>query len=518
LVILNGVVSRPRLRALAAPGGRRSQAHPGARPAWWEAVGRHRLFLGLLVGGTLLRVVVQLAYRPALVFPDTGTYLADAWNFAHGRLVPDPIRTSGYSLFLVPLVELVHHLFLAAVANHVLGLGSAILVYALLTRLGCPRWGAALATVPVLFDPLQLDLEQYVLSDVLASFLVLAGLVVLVWRRGRATEGGPPQLGWGQSVAAGLLLSLAAWVRMADAVAILPALLYVMVAIRPWKRLVTRGGLVALSFALPLVGYAGWFHASWGPWALSSYSGHFMYGKVASFADCKGMALPSYERSLCPSTRPGHRRSADFYMWDPGSPQWKFHPPPGRSADAVVANFSTRIILHQPLTYAEHAAADFSYGFSPVRGRGPDHYPQWYHQFQSSYPTYHGVAVASLVPDILWSYGHLRGSVQPRLAAFLHAYGRWYVPGPLLASGLLVGMGAAVGLGHSRRSRLRAPCLAFSVGVVAVLLPPAALSVFDWRYQLPQLALIPVGACLGITALVRGPQPDATRASGCHHG
>jgi len=496
-VILNGEVTRPRLSRAT-----RAARRPGARPGWREAAARHRLFLGLLAGGTLLRGVVQLAYRPALVFPDTGTYLADAWNFAHGKLVPDPIRTSGYSLFLVPLVEIVHHLFLAAVANHVLGLASAILVYALLTRLRCPPWGAALASVPVLFDPLQLDLEQYVLSDVLASFLVLAGLAVLVWPG--AGRGRSSRLGWARPVAAGLLVSLAAWVRMADAVTILPALAYVVVAVRPWKQLVTRAGLVLSSFLLPLVAYAGWFHVAWGPWTLTSYSGHFMYGKVASFADCRGMSLPAYERPLCPSAPPGHRPSADFYMWDPASPQWRFRPPPGRSADAVIANFSERVILHQPLAYAGDVTADFFYGFSPVRGRGPDDYPQWYHQFQSTYPTYHGVAVPSLVPAILWSYGHLRGSVQPQLAAFLHAYGRWYVPGPLLAAGLAVGLAAAAGLGRSRRSPLRAPCLAFCAGVVAVLMPPAALSVFDWRYQLPQLALIPVAACLGATALARG--------------
>jgi hypothetical protein len=35
---------------------------------------------------------------------------------------------------------------------------------------------------------------------------------------------------------------------------------------------------------------------------------------------------------------------------------------------------------------------------------------------------------------------------------------------------------------------------------VLVLIPPAAFATFDWRYQLPQLSLIPVAAILGVHA------------------
>jgi len=39
------------------------------------------------------------------------------------------------------------------------------------------------ATIGVLFDPLQLILEQYVLADTWTIFLLAVALTVLVWRR-----------------------------------------------------------------------------------------------------------------------------------------------------------------------------------------------------------------------------------------------------------------------------------------------------------------------------------------------
>jgi hypothetical protein len=42
--------------------------------------------------------------------------------------------------------------------------------------------------------------------------------------------------------------------------------------------------------------------------------------------------------------------------------------------------------------------------------------------------------------------------------------------------------------------------LLFAAGAVLVLIPPAAFATFDWRYQLPQLTLIPVAAVLGLAA------------------
>ncbi|HSZ30672.1 MAG TPA: hypothetical protein VK784_13075, partial [Pseudonocardiaceae bacterium] len=55
--------------------------------------------------------------------------------------------------------------------------------------------------------------------------------------------------------------------------------------------------------------------------------------------------------------------------------------------------------------------------------------------------------------------------------------------------------------GRARRSRLRGPCLLFSLGTIAMIVPPFIIATFDWRYELPQFYLIPIAAVLGVKAM-----------------
>ena len=459
---------------------------------------RHWLIAALLTLAAAVRGVVLFAYRPALIFPDSLRYLQFAQRFASGRWSPDTIRPSGYSILLIPATAL-HALFLVPLAQHALGLAEGAMVYAVLAHRGSRRWLAALAAVPVLFDPLQLDLEQYVLSDVCATFFVLTALVVLVWHGRRA---GP-----GAMAAAGLLLGAAAVTRVADVVLIVPALLYLTVTVRPWRRLAAGGGILAGSFLLLVAGYAGWFAAAHGQWGLTGYNGTFLYGRVVQFADCSGLRLPAYERPLCPAQPPA-QRNYDFYMWSARSPQWQFRPPSTMTRQAAVFDFSRAILAHQPLSYLAAVGADTGYGFSPVRGNGPEHYPAAYLKFQTAFPPYAEVGTA------LHTYGHTGPAVQPALARFLAGYGRFcYVPGPVLAAGLLIGLAGLPGTRRSRRRGLRSADLLFTGTALAALVSAAAFAPFDWRYQLPQLTLIPVAAGLGVMALA-GWGPPGRAAAG----
>jgi hypothetical protein len=274
---------------------------------------------------------------------------------------------------------------------------------------------------------------------------------------------------------------------------IVPAALYLIVAIRPWRLMARRLAALAGCFLIPVAGYLGWFYADHGQAGFTTFSGAFLYGRVADFASCAGLKLPTYEKPLCP-TQPLSERNADFYTWDPQSPQWTFHPPPGMSRDAVVLDFSLRILRHQPVAYAEAVGRDFIYGFSPVRGAGPEHYSPAYLQFH----TY-------ILPDpqadaSLRALGYGAPAARPGPAKALTDYGRWfYVPGPVFAAGLAVALAAVVI--KRRRSKQRNACLLFAVSAIAVLVPPAAFATFDWRYQLPQLTLIPAAAVLGALAV-----------------
>jgi 4-amino-4-deoxy-L-arabinose transferase-like glycosyltransferase len=413
--------------------------------------------VALLVLAAGLRAVVLAAYHPALIFPDSVRYLQYAHNFASGRWSPDALRQSGYSVLIIPIAAL-HDLWLIPLTQHLAGMATAVLVYAVLIRFGARTWLAALATIPVLFDPLQLVLEQYVQADVWTMLLIVAALVLLVWRR----EG--PTLP--RAAIAGLLLGVAVTFRDQELIMIVPAALYVLLL--RGRRLVRLAALTGC-FLLPVAGYLGWFDAAHGHWNFTTFDGAFLYGRVADFADCQGLNLPAYERPLCPAEPPA-QRVADFYTWNPQSPQWTFTPP-----------------RHQPGAYAEAVVQDFGYGFSPVRGAGPERYSPAYLEFQTT------VRPDKAAYASIGALGYPAPGIRAGPAAFLSSYGRWfYLPGPLFAAGLVLALGGLV-FGRGDKKVL----LLFTVSAVAILLPPALFATFDWRYQLPQLSLIPVAAVLG---------------------
>jgi 4-amino-4-deoxy-L-arabinose transferase-like glycosyltransferase len=457
-------------------------------------VREHWLLAVIMLCGTAVRVVVQFAYQQALIFPDSERYLQYAQNFINGNWSPDWLRTSGYSLLLMPAV-LARNLSWVVAIQHLMGLATAALIYATLIHFGARRWLAAVAAIPVLFDPLQLDIEQYILTDISATFLVMVALVVLVWRR----EAIGNKAAW----AAGVLIAAATIIRENDLLVMIPALGYLAVVIRPRRRLLARAGRLLAGCAIPVLGYIAWVFVWFHTFNFITYSNQFMYGRIAQFAECQGLSLPSYEEHLCPRQPPA-QRDPDFYMWAPRSPQVTLQPTDGLSKGDIIHDFNWRILRHQPLTYVEVVANDILYSFSPVRGDGPEKYPTAYHEFHTNFPSGKGEEAT------LRAVTHTSPRVQRALAGFLAGYGHdFYVPGPLLAAGLVAGLAGMAGIGRARRSRLRAPCALFTLGTIFMVLPPFIIATFDWRYELPQFSLIPVAAALAVTAMGRTRDSEA---------
>src|SRR5262249_15983479 len=138
-------------------GAGESAAEPGAPRAggrwrgaanWFIAlVRRHWIFSIALVAGAVLRLIVMLAFTPAVLFRlDT---FDSVWGALH--VSPNVVNPSGYSLFLW-FFRPFHSFVLIVAVQHLMGLVLAGLVYAMVLHFGLPRWGAALAAVPVLFD------------------------------------------------------------------------------------------------------------------------------------------------------------------------------------------------------------------------------------------------------------------------------------------------------------------------------------------------------------------------------
>src|SRR5215471_6331803 len=177
---------------------------------------RHWLFTALLALGLVLRVLTQIAYRPALLYIDSTKYLLGAYPG------DDP---PGYQLALKPIVA-VFNLSAIATIQHLLGLGMAVALYLVLLRRGAPRWLSALATAPVLLDAYQVQIEQVIMPDVMFEALIVAGLAALLWRRTLT-----PWL----TITAGLALGASATARQIGQIFILPALGYLLIVVPGWR-------------------------------------------------------------------------------------------------------------------------------------------------------------------------------------------------------------------------------------------------------------------------------------------
>lgn len=473
---------------------------PPARrvPPVWRT---ERPFLVALALGALVRVAVQVAFPPAFVYYDGPTYLALV-----DRLVPSPDRPVGYGVPLRALSWLTRGVDAVAVTQHLLGLLTAVVLYALLRRWRLSSGLATLATLPLLLDEMQLVLEHSVLSDVVFDLLLVLAVAVLAWR-------GRPRT-WSTALA-GLLLGAATLVRVVGEPTVLAAVLFCLLAAATWRARLLQALVVLVAFAAPLAAYATWYQQSEGVFAITQASGRALYMRTTSFVDCRSFTGPAYERGLCPPEPLGRRKEPTHYGWhDPRVARLDL--PPGVSRDQALRDFAVRAIRAQPLDYARVVARDFVLGFAPTR---TDHF-EYHTAFKWGFAHY-----VDYVPPGNWAGPayEAHGGELPRTrhpwADVLEVYGRVvYLPGPLV---LVLVVGAAAGL--ARRRAPGAPetrplaVLVLALGLGLVLVPDLTAE-FTWRYQLPLVILAPVAAALALARTRAQPGTLATPSTDCPNG
>ena len=466
------------------------------------AVRAHWPFVVILAAGLVLRVLTQVAYRPALLYIDSAKYLVGS-----GGTAPE-----GYQVLLRLLTPL-GGLALVAAVQHVFGLAMAIAVYALLIRRRVPRWAATLAAAPVLLDGYQLDLEQTVMPDVLFETMIVAGLLLLVWPR-RPGQDQPNRL---RPIAAGaLVLGATTTVREIGAVLIVPTVAFALLATPGWRRRTGRPALATTCFALPVLAYMTAAYLFTGHFGLASNGPAPQYGRAAAAADCATLKVPADERPLCPS--PATTRALggiDGLLHNPRSPGHTAPVPPGTSRGHLLAGFSLAVLRQQPLRVAASIARDSGRLFALTRDGDPEiaSIARW--QFQTFYPTYphrYTLAAFTRLARQHGSGGDLV-AVTPLATALRHyQLDGGYTPGPLYAACLLAGLaGSLTGVSRRKtpaatdperaaRTDLAAACLLVTLAAVVLLLSSDAYE-FSWRYQLPAVVMLPVAGALGLTAL-----------------
>jgi hypothetical protein len=475
-----------------------------------DLVTRNWLFGAALGAALLLRLITMVAYQPAvLIRLDSYIYLLDATH-----LTPDPDNPDGYPFFLW-LLKPFHSLSLVAGLQHLLGLGVAVMVYAVLRRYAVPRWGATLAAAPVLFDRRELLVEHSVMSDTLATFLMIAAFAVLLRR-------GP--LSMRRAVVAGLLMGASSLARPTSLPLIVMVAVYLLVIRAGWR----RAGAALLAGVLPLAAYAMWFSTAWGTYSLTNSSGLFLWSRTMSFANCAIIKPPPHLVPLCPQNNPalpgklrpdprswstlGRQETPQDFLWTRRDWPWRpwskaaqgyqpywFAFTPGKNARAQA--FAVRAIAAQPLDYAlvvtEGVAATFlrtDYGWKfPTRQHRAS--SSGTYRFEVNAVQAYTGSTAGIAPYL---GAHIGTRLEEPYAHLIGVYqGIGFLPGVLFALVFAVGLAGLV----LPRRRTGAAVLLW-VSAVTVLVLPVAGHQYNYRYA---LAAVPL-ACMVVALVAADPR------------
>jgi hypothetical protein len=306
----------------------------------------------------------------------------------------------------------------------------------------------------------------------------------------------------------GLLLGLAVCVRVVGQPLVVVGVLFCLWAATTWRARVLTSLVLAVSFAVPVAAYAGWYHAERGVWALTESGGRALYMRTTGFVDCSTFEMPSYERPLCPAEPLGSRLDPTDYGWHTPDATHGLELPPGVTYDEAMGDFARRAIRAQPGAYARIVARDLMLGFTVPRTDRYE-YDTAYKWRLDTYVTFEPTARSRAAYA---AHGGDQLEVRQPLADWLWWY-EWtvYAWGPLLF--LLTAL-ALVGLMLRRPAAARGVrpvlflVLATAVGLSAA---PAVTVEFVWRYQLPLLVLVPAAAALAVVRLWAPPDRRSKR-------
>jgi hypothetical protein len=496
-------------------GAGQAATSPGAPPVWrrWRAawpwlaglIRRHWIFASALGAAVLPRVVAMIGFQPAVLFRlDTYDYL---WGAVH--LSPNVVNPSGYSLFLW-LLRPFHSIAGVAALQHLIGLGIATLVYALVRRYGLPDWGATLAAAPVLFDPAQILVEQFVMADLLAMALMIGAFGVLLLRR-------PPSM-W-QVVTAGVMTGVSVTVRPTTLPLVLLIPLFLLLRRVGWR----KAGAALLAGVIPVAGYLGWFAAVHGSVNMTNSNGMFLWSRTMSFANCAVIRPPAGLQALCPSAQPGRLAQPDparrllpkWYLWNHRTWQWRhehsgFVPDTAaftQASNARALHFAITAIAAQPFGYIGVVAKESAEPFVFTNNlRFPTVQPR-----SSGLPRadrrYAVAAIKAYTGDdqgVARDLGYLYGTrLESPYVFLMNVYQHIvFLPGPVFALIMLTGLAGII----LPRRRTAVAVLLWASAVILMVLPIAEHE-YTYRYVLPAVPL----ACIAAAIALRKPGQESAQ-------
>lgn len=474
----------------------------------------HRLFSLAFALGATLRLITMLAFPPAIWYGgDSVSYVNSGLN-----MQPGTSRESGYGV-LLELLHPVHSFAVVTLVQHLTGLAMGALIYALLRhRYRLPRWGATLATVPVLIDPYVIQLEQEILADSVFTFLCVLAVVLVLWWPDRERPA------WSLPAAAALLaIASAFWPVGLPLLIVL--LVFMIIRWVGWQKLVAT----AIAGAVPLLAYAGWFDVRYHHLAFNYSDGVFLWSRSMTFANCQVIKPPADLRPLCPSTPVSDRQESPFYIWEAHSPLLTVGGTSDnrftRTRNELARKFAIKAIEAQPLGYAGAVVHGWLLTFSWDRPQVPSQSMAGRYQFTDATQSLNtlgggaGTAAALVRVQNEYTGGHGAATreVQP-FADVMIGYQRFlYMRGTMLGVLMLIGLGGIVvswrGGGLRRRRDWGGPALFPWVAALTMEVVPPATADFSLRYVVPTIPVICVTAALAFAKPLRGRDAAADAAA-----
>jgi hypothetical protein len=458
---------------------------------------RHWLIAVLLTLATLVRALVMVAYRPAFWYHgDSGVYVA----LGEHALRPHDSRALGYVVFL-KLFHGTGTFAAVAAAQHLMGLLVAVGGYAFLVHRGLPTWLAGLAVVPVLFDSLELTLEHYLLTEALFTALLVAGVLLLLWRR-------PPRVV--SAALAGLLLYCAWFTRPSTLPAAALLAGYLVFRRVDWRAIVAFGA----AFAVPYAATIMWIGDRPSPYG-ESFTARALYSRTAIFADCSRLVLAPRLRALCPTEPLGQRPDrADWYGWNGPAVDVPY------DDNAVLMEFAVQVIRQQPADYLAVVLRESAPHFLPGQDLGPGHRclaGRWTMpatvRDTPAVPTHCHPELARSGFQFPYADPAAAPAATP-LTRGLQAYARVVrTPALLVTASLLLVIVAVIA--RRRRSWAdRADAVVLALIGLSLILLPVAVAMYDPRYGQAALPFLGLAGALAAHDLRAGPTPGDYRSEG----
>jgi hypothetical protein len=457
--------------------------------AWWESTRSTFGWAPLLIVlgiGVAVRLYAQFAYVPSSL------QWIDAVRFA--RIAPsgafgDVWAPAGYPAFLALVRQISNNLSFTIAVQHLLGLGSGLLMFAAVRRVA-PRSVALVPAAVLILGGDYLFLEVQIMVETYFVFLVCFTLYAAV----RALDD-PHPLRW--LAFASFAGGMSALVRSnALVIPMVLALWALCVFAGPWRR---RVGALATGLVPAVILVAAYLVAA-------NIDGHYsglldarnidLYGRVAPFANCAKFTPPKGTENLCQNNIPrGQRPGSYWYTWikaSPGLKDYGLNP----AKNAPLAKWARAAILGQPLDYAKIVTKDMvryidptagtDYGYS---GLSPDGWDFSYRSLKEE--QYVGQRLAKRYDGVLPA--HMPGM---RELAFYQSVTR--LSGLFIAAFSLL---TIIGL-FLARGRLRSVLALFAVTAFVLYLGPVLTISYTVRYGVPPQGVLAAAAALGTWALV----------------